>query len=113
MTIDPAALRSLLAAATPGPWDSKGCGFGDGNKTIGFTNGFQDDTVTTFAKAAHNAALICAAVNALPHLLAVYEAACTYSKAVHERPYGHVNIDFAAHALLSAVDAARKGDPNA
>lgn len=49
---------------------------------------------------AHNAALIAAAVNALPELLAVYEAACAWRD--EDMPRAE-----ALHAVVDAIDAAR------
>jgi hypothetical protein len=63
MTIDIKQLRALLAAATPGPW-SEGV---HGNANVVH---FDGDDIRAVAEAdASNAALICAAVNALPELL--------------------------------------------
>jgi hypothetical protein len=56
-----------------------------------------------------NAALICAAVNALPELLAIAEAAMAYRDFVASRhPQSDLRRDRAASPLCAAVDAARK-----
>lgn len=127
MTFDPAALRSLLAAATPGPWLGPritdvwppGClglyaldEYGEPAEIIGFT-GYADED----GRAEHDAEPVAAAINALPELLAVYEAACVAVDANRRCDTGlddHADAhlahesDVAFVALCTAVDAARK-----
>ena len=83
MSLDLAHLRALLAAATPGPWLGPritdawppGClglyaldDHGEPAEIIGLTGYAADDS-----RADHDAALVAAAVNALPDLLAEIE----------------------------------------
>jgi hypothetical protein len=75
-----ARLRELMAKATPRPWTHQGYSFQTGmthaSGVGGFTAGFQDDcSDQQIMQGIPNAALIVAAVNALPALLDVCEAA--------------------------------------
>lgn len=125
MTVDVEALRKLLERATPGPWAYAKSSVDEGRaryidnaagKDVVYADGYGGDCYVDMSVT--DAALICAAVNALPELLAVYEAAC----ALRDQPmlvkgnaatWGDV-----AQAetegpkllgrLLAAVDAARK-----
>ena len=103
--VDIHALRALLEAATPRPWSEGRAG----NCSVVHFDGDDVRGVAAVANV-HNAALICAAVNALPALLAVYEAACALrddrlfsAMSVSEIEGGGVRV-----RLITAVDAARK-----
>lgn len=108
--IDIAALRVLLAEAAPGPWRNGANGshvFDSDNEHI----------AQTWVPSIHDgdacrasAALICAAVNALPELLAIAESAEKYATVTRVDRYtdGCVDRHIAAQLdLYAAVDAAR------
>lgn len=63
-------LRGLLASASPGPWTKNGCAVEAGDIGVCGCGSWSPES-----KGAGNCALIVAAVNALPKLLAVVEAA--------------------------------------
>lgn len=103
-------LRALERAATPGPWKAETWyGEVDGEfaavgphhqpQPVGEDGDYEDDgpTGTVAMRAEADAALIAAARNALPHLLAIAEAAQTYRYGAH---------DCNEAALIVAVDAA-------
>lgn len=72
-------LRSLLAAATPGPWEFRATEHSGGIKFVVAPSAPRNDNGTEFIPAdcshGYNGRLIAAAVNALPALLRVAEAA--------------------------------------
>lgn len=106
MSVDISKLRDLLAAATPGPWKPD---YGTVTSAVGDIIGADISYGTPMLELdPANAALICAAVNALPELLAIAEAAGDYVDAERTK-----NRYSAAqyHALLAAFDAARKETP--
>ena len=69
MTIDLAALEALIAKATPGPWECDDKQVGDAYRYI-LGRVSLIARIPTFAGGEDNAALIVAAVNALPELIA-------------------------------------------
>ena len=125
--ISPSHLATLLAAATPGPWRHTPT---DGNYSGPVINGVRRPGTGTGSIAAfsvslgdgygqdsnltdEDAALIVAAVNALPQLLAVFEAACAWRDAVRRRPeaYQQGVVVGLADALVAAVDSTRPEAP--
>ena len=98
-----AKLRELLAAATPGPWRK------DGYKDIWSgtdreTRQFLGAMACACETCETNAALIVAAVNALPALLAVAEAAQN-TVGQWEDCYGEADPDVLFYNLGEALDA--------
>ena len=89
-------LRATLAAGTPGPWTHGG---DDDYAIYGATEKF------VALVAPLDAALIVAAVNALPALLAVVDAAVPYLEAIHARNSFNASLLF--YDLRSAVDAVK------
>jgi hypothetical protein len=78
MTADPIAdLRDLLTRATAGPWRRHHYEFGGPREYARATDSFRTDARVILLKDA-DAALIVAAVNALPTLLDIAEAARAY-----------------------------------
>jgi hypothetical protein len=69
-------LRALLAQATPGPWFDAGGGHVGGTECVRGRDGWPEPYPIPVADSTEDdAALIAAAVNALPRLLDVVEAA--------------------------------------
>lgn len=100
MTIDIAKLRELLQAATRGPYEARDVAvYGEGNTAVCDCSFETKLSGETLEAARTDAQLICAAVNALPELLAVYEAACACADSGTPMTYAD---------LRDAVDAARK-----
>ena len=83
-------LKKLLAAATPGPWTHASDKLAAGN-----------------IKAPDNAALICAAVNALPELLAMAEENARLREALQAIADRHIPDQPPAYDV-SEADYARK-----
>lgn len=122
MTVDIARLRALLAAATPGEWTDAGAV--DHEDDLDVTAILSPDpskpvVSTIWYDGPHlivhqtDRALICAAVNALPQLLAIAEAALGVDDAIvvwHAcgTPEGKQRLLDALLALGAAIDAARK-----
>lgn len=101
--IDNTKLRELLAASKATlPWADGGADHyayvndGEGNEVADCGDG----------RGLDNAALICVAVNALPELLAVYEAACAWGCAGCN-PCGEPGCECTECRLWSAVDRSR------
>lgn len=124
--IDIAHLRELLEKATAGPWTCELSADIDGERVHGISGPphtedygsgpetFVDRIVETdcgvYGPEKPDAALICAAVNALPALLEIAEAACAYRDAasdIDNDGYDPVLESNAHHALLAAVDRSR------
>ena len=117
--IDIERLRKLLTEKTPGTWHVVETPWGDGDWiTAGnadphggravadcrMVDDFDEDTVD---HSHADAELVAAAINALPELLAVYEAACGLREALYDRACDRYR-DPEVVAVLHAVDAARK-----
>jgi hypothetical protein len=110
--IDLPTLRSLLEAATPGPWrtELEEPGIGDGGYNIRASDGaglffaFKDACGDDIENP--DAHLIVAAINALPQLLSVYEAALALTEQV-ERGGDVGGMSRALAGVRAAVDLAR------
>jgi len=88
-------LKALDAAATPGPWHSASWGVGDGGVDVVFYPDIDSA----------DAALIAAARNALPKLLAVAEAAKRVCARMRDGEPGITDYDDAVDDLERSLDA--------
>jgi hypothetical protein len=106
--IDLPALRSLLAAATPRPWrvEDRRPPRIDGldRNVAAYSEGDYGWKVSDLTAA--DADLIVAAINALPQLLSVYEAALAWREVVRDERYDPLD---AGTDLIAAIDLARSG----
>lgn len=111
--VDVTALRPLLAAATPGEWRAtKPSGAFDAYKPPYIKSNDRRVAIVDGASPVHgndiaDAALICAAVNALPELLAVFEAAFKLRDNTWINSAGIHAKESSMREFCSAVDAAR------
>lgn len=102
-----APLRALHEAATPGTLVA--CGWGDGSTQNGMTNIFNEDAEVLLMECIpeHDAALIVAAVNSLPHLIAQAERANALEAALEDAWKAVINspetADFMAGVPIEAA----------
>lgn len=100
-------LRALLASATPGEWTAGGGGHDPSPRLIYTLDEdlFRDADIADVERV-EDAALICAAVNALPKLIAVVEAAEAHDRYVDEKlRHGRgTTIEVALRRALAALE---------
>lgn len=104
MSVDIAKLRELLAAAEPRPWQVWDC------EVVSAKSDQSYVALATFGNGHEEAELTCTAVNALPQLLAVFEAAFAASEAFEQcgiEPHWN-GYDKDQQRCVDAMEALRK-----
>ncbi len=112
MTLDIQRLRDLLAEATPGPWEASFDGYMIGNSVSVKMTGANGEHITNrlvlSEQSRGDTALVAAAVNALPQLLAIADAAIALRYATWADMDGTHVREALLREFVAAVDAARK-----